>query len=325
VFTAPDGQPLPLYEAYAAIWASDHLQYHGGGVAYASAYNWWHNTMAARLARLIGKDPAGYEREADAIARGMRALLWLPDQGMFGEFKDVLGLQRVHPGAGLWSFYHVLDAPGLVDPHEAWRMTRYVETQIPHLPVRGPGVPSPRAAGAPASFHVLSTTSWMPYGWSVNNVVMGENVHAALGYWQAGRAEEAYRITKGALLAAMYMGICPGNVGSMSYLDVYRRESQRDFADGSGALSRALVEGLFGVKPDALAGELLIEPGFPAGWNRARLEHPDLSLALEREGSIDRWVVSVRRSVFKTVRFRLPARPPPPTRGSPPWRLIPVR
>jgi hypothetical protein len=38
--------------------------------------------------------------------------------------------------------------------------------------------------------------------------------------------------------------------------DAYRRESQRDFADGVGAMSRALVEGLFWVQPDMLAGEL---------------------------------------------------------------------
>ena len=30
--TAGLPQKLPLYEAYAAIWASDDLQYHGGGV-----------------------------------------------------------------------------------------------------------------------------------------------------------------------------------------------------------------------------------------------------------------------------------------------------
>ena len=39
---------LPLYEAYAMIWASDDLQYHGGGAAHASAYNYFHNVQAAR-------------------------------------------------------------------------------------------------------------------------------------------------------------------------------------------------------------------------------------------------------------------------------------
>jgi len=68
----------------------------------------------------------------------------------------------------------------------------------------------------------------------------------------------------------MFMGICPGNVGTLNYLDVYRRESQRDFADGGGVTSRAIVEGLFGLRPDALAGELLIAPGLPSGGTTLR-------------------------------------------------------
>ncbi len=74
-------EKLPLYEAYAAIWASDNLQYSGGGAAHASAYNYYHNLMAARLAPLVGADPAPYAHEAELIARAMRELLWLPQQG----------------------------------------------------------------------------------------------------------------------------------------------------------------------------------------------------------------------------------------------------
>jgi Domain of unknown function (DUF4450) len=290
---------LPLYEAYAAIWASDDLEYHGGGVTHASAYNYWHNHMAARVARLLGLDASPYEREAELIAKGAHAHLWLEDQGAFAEFKDLLGLQRVHPSAGLWTFYHALDA-GLPTAIEAWRMSRDVDTRIPHLPVRGPGVPE--------NLHVLSTSDWMPYSWSINNVVFAENVHAALAYWQAGRADEAFRLAKGALLASMYMGICPGNVGSMNYLDVYRRESQRDFADPAGVLSRALVEGLFGVKPDALAGELRIQPGFPAEWAHARLRHPNVSLAYDRRGAIETFVVEPHFSRPQALRLVVPAR-----------------
>jgi hypothetical protein len=56
-------------------------------------YNYYANVQAARLARLIGKDPAPYETEARLIARGMREYLWMPDRGVFGEFRDYLGLQ----------------------------------------------------------------------------------------------------------------------------------------------------------------------------------------------------------------------------------------
>lgn len=273
----PDG--LPLYEAYAMIWASDDLGYSGGGVAHASAYNYAHNRQAARLARLLGHDPAPYEREADAIAKAMRQYLWLPDGG-FAEAKDLLGEQMVHPAAGLWTFYITIDS-GMPTAEEAWQMARKVDSQTPHLPVRGPGVP------ADADYHVLSTTNWMPYSWSINNVVMGEVMHAALGYWQAGRPGEANVLLKSALLASMYMGICPGNVGSMDYLDVYRRESQRDFADGGGVMSRALIEGLFGIRPDLLADSIRIAPGFPSAWSHASIHHPEFDFAFRRDGTSD--------------------------------------
>jgi hypothetical protein len=287
---------LPLYEAYAAIWASDDLQYSGGGTAHASAYNYWHNRMAARLARLLGADAAPYEREADLIAQGMRKYLWLADRGMFAESKDWLGLQLVHPSAALWTFYHTLDSE-VPTPQEAWQMTRYVDTELPHLPVRGPGVP--------ADLAVPATSNWIPYTWSLNNVVMGEINHTALGYWQAGRADEAFRLMKSALTASMFMGICPGNVGSMNYLDVYRRESQRDFADGGGVTARALVEGLFGVRPDALAGELRIAPGFPWEWTRARMAHPKVTLEYKRDLTTERVTVTPRFNKPMALRLRM--------------------
>jgi hypothetical protein len=94
----------------------------------------------------------------------------------------------------------------------------------------------------------------------------------------------------------------------MDYLDVYRRESQRDFADGGGVLSRALVEGLFGVKPDLLAGELRVAPGFPAGWERASLRHPDLSVGYERTGRTERFSIESRFEKPVTLRLEVTAR-----------------
>ena len=291
-------EKLPLYEAYAVIWASDDLQYSGGGTAHASAYNYFHNKMAARLAPLVGADPAPYAREATLIARAMRELLWMPGRGEFAEYKDLLGRQLVHPSAAVWTFYHTMDSE-VPTPQEAWQMTRQVDREIPHLPVRGPGVPD--------GLHTLAESDWMPYQWSINNVVMAEAVHTALGFWQAGRPEEAWRITKGSVVAAMFMGISPGNVGTMSYLDVYRRESQRDFGDGAPELSRASVEGLFGVRPDARAGELLLAPGFPAAWDHASLRHPDVAYSFLRQGDRDTYVVEPTFSQPQKLRLQVAA------------------
>ncbi|ADU15230.1 DUF4450 domain-containing protein [Asticcacaulis excentricus] len=292
---------LPLYEAYAAIWASDDMQYSGGGVAYTTAYNLYHNRMMARLAALIGKDPTPYEAEADLIARGMQTYLWMEDRGAYGEFRDYLGKQMLHPSYGLWSFYHSIDS-GAPDARQAARMSADLEDRLRPLPVTGEGVPNDRP------YRMLPSSDWMPYSWSINNVVMGENLHTALALWQAGRPDSAYEITRGSVLASFYMGIAPGNVGSMNYLDVYRRESQRDFADGTGVMARTVVEGLFGVRPDALNRTLDLSPGLPAEWEHARLIHPNLSFAYRREGQTDIWTVTPSDQRFSRAVFVLPVR-----------------
>ncbi|MGC3959503.1 MAG: DUF4450 domain-containing protein [Verrucomicrobiota bacterium] len=286
---------LPLYEAYAAIWASDDLGYNGGGTTHGSAYNFYHNKMAARVAVLIGKDPKPYEQEAELIARAMRRELWLPKEGWFAEYKDYLGLQRVHPSAALWTYYHTIDSE-VPTPGEAWRMTGGLDSQFTRIPMRGASVPS-------GNF-TLPTSCWMPYAWSINNVVMAEAMHTALAYWQANRPDGAFPLFKGAALDSMFLGLCPGNVGMCTYFDTYRRESQRDFADGIGATSRALIEGLFGMKPDALAGELTIRPGFPAEWEHASIEHPDLNFSFRRDGQNEVFIVEQKFSKPMTLRLQ---------------------
>jgi hypothetical protein len=279
---------LPLYEAYAAIWASDDLNYNGAGTAHASAYNYFANTMAARVAVLIGKDPAPYQHEADLILRGMNKYLWLAEEGNFAESKDLLGLQLAHPNSGLWTFYHTLDSD-VPTPQQAWQMSRWIDNHIAHIPIRGKNVPT-------ENLFTLPETSWMPYQWSLNNVVMAEAAHTSLGFWQANRPETAFQLFKGELLDSMFLGLCPGNVGAMTSHDMARGEAQRDFADAIGVNSRALVEGLFGVKPDALAGNLKVVPGFPDNWNFATVHHPDFDFEFHREGSTDTYVITPKFS-----------------------------
>lgn len=290
---------LPLYEAYAQIWASDHLSYNGGGATHSSAYLAYHNRMAARVARLIGEDPAPYDREADAIQEAMRSLLWMPDIGAFAEYKDLMGEQRLHPAFALWTYYHAIDSE-VVSPADAWRMSDALE-RLPRIPIKGPGVPDDAAYG------LYATTDWMPYAWSINNVATQENLHAALALWEAGRSDEAFRLTKSGLLTSMFMGVSPGNMGTLAWPDVYRRESQRDFADSAGVTARTLVEGLFGLRPDALAGRLTIRPGFPASWRHASITHPVFAYEFKRQGDEDHWTLTPRDGRFKTVVLRLRA------------------
>jgi hypothetical protein len=301
MFRRPYGpEHLPLYEAYNAIWASDNLQYDGGGATHSSAYNYFQNRLAARIAKWIGQDPAQYDAEADLILKAMRSQLWLPEQGVYAEARDLLGSQLAHPSPAAWTFFHTVDSEAAT-PMESWQMVRFIDTQLGHIPIHGPGVPE-------GSFHVIAYTNWMPYSWSINNVVLGDNMHTALGMWQGGMESKAFDIYKGNILDSMFMGLCPGDVHMASQFDDYRQESQRDFADPIAMMSRATVEGLFGVRPDMLAGEVRIEPGFPADWDHASIEHHDFSFSWKRNAAAETYNVALKFPKPAALRLVTPAR-----------------
>jgi hypothetical protein len=289
-----------LYDAYAAIWASDALQYSGGSGTHSSAYNYRANLIAAQLARLINEDPGTYQKEADKILKAMNSQLWMPEKGWYAEYKDALGLQQLHPAAGLWTVYHSIDSE-VPDAFQAWQSLRYVDTNIPHIPVRASGLED-------KGYYTLSTTNWMPYEWSLNNVVLAEVTHTALANWQAGRTEEAFKLWKSELLASMYIGGSPGNFAQISHYDAVLGESYRDFGDPVGINSRTLVEGLFGIVPDALNKTLVIRPGLPQEWDHANLNIPDLSFSFKRKGLVDTYDLLPRFATRLALKMRLKVR-----------------
>ena len=294
----PDGDGL--YDAYAAIWASDALQYSGGAVTHTSAYTYWANQQAAALASLLREDPAPYQQEAARIHQALQSRLWQPALGWYAEYQDALGLKALHPSAGLWTIYHALDSE-VPDAFGAYQATRYVDAELPHIPVRAAGLPD-------AGYYLLSTTNWQPYDWSLNNVVLAENLHMALGYWQAGRADEAFRLWKSALLESMYLGASPGNFQQISFYDANRGELYRDFADPIGVAARALVEGLFGLRPNALRDTLLVCPGLPAAWDSASLVVPQVSFGYQRRAQRETYTLAPRFVRPLALRLELPAR-----------------
>ena len=278
-----------LYDAYAAIWASDALQYSGGGVTHSSAYNYRANKTAAELAALIGEDGITYKNEADKIYNAIQKNLWLPQQGSYAEYKDLLGKQMVHPSPGLWTIYHAIDAK-VPDPFQAYLNLRYIDNRIPHIPVNAKNLNE-------KGLYLLSTTNWQPYTWSINNVALAENLNTALAYWQGNQNEEAFRLWRSAIIESMYMGASSGGFQQLSFYDAIRGELYRDFADPIGVAGRTLVEGLFGIQPDALHDTLMIKPGYPAAWNYARLQVPDVHFDFKRNGNTDTYVI---KQFFKT-------------------------
>ena len=290
-----------LYDAYCCIWASDALYYNSGAVTHSSAYNYRSHLLMARIAEILGEDSAPYEREAARIRREMDRRLWLPDQGHWAEFQDFMGLKRLHPSAALWSIYTPIDCDACTS-EQAYRATRYVDTSIPHIPIAfdldtaaaatlGVDLPSLQLeqASCPGTtpFYTLSTSDWHPYVWSTNNVAHEEVANMALAYLQAGRTDEGFRLLKSDLLDEMFLGQSPGNFGQISYYDQARKEAYRDFGDNVGITSRAIVNGLFGILPDALHGRCVLQPSYPAAWDSVSVQTPYLSYRFHRENGLD--------------------------------------
>ncbi|WP_300851642.1 DUF4450 domain-containing protein [uncultured Bacteroides sp.] len=295
-----------LYDAYACIWASDALYYNSGAVTHSSAYNYRANRLAAMIAEKIGEDASPYRVEAEKILKALNSRLWMPERGHWAEYQDFMGHKRLHASPGVWTIYHALDSD-IADPFQAYLATCYVDREIPHIPVRAEGLED-------EGYATISTTNWLPYSWSINNVAFAEVMHTALSYFQAGRADAGFKLLKSSVLDGMYLGESPGNFGQISFYDAARGECYRDFGDPIGVASRVLIQGLYGILPDAMNHRLLVRPGLPSAWQYASLHTPDIdfdfrkeALGMKGKDLKTSFTVSHRLSAVRMLELRFPA------------------
>jgi hypothetical protein len=234
------------------------------------AYNYRAYLLAARVAKLIGEDGTPYQQNAESILNTMNQRLWLNDKGHWAEYQDQTGLKRVHESAAVWSIYTPIDC-GACTAEQAYRATKYIDKDIPHIPVT-------------TNLSTISTSNWLPYSWSTNNVAPAEVMHTALAYFEAGRSEEGYQLMKANILDQMYYGQSPANFGQISKYDAALGECHRDFGDCIGISARTLLQGLFGILPNALEGRCIIRPGFPEAWDSASVRTPYIYYKYQRQG-----------------------------------------
>ena len=277
----PDGDHL--YDAYCCIWASDALYYNGGAVTHSSAYNYRGNKLAARIAEIIGEDPQPYREEAEAILKALNERLWLPGKGVWAEYQDAMGLKRLHESPAVWSVYTPIDC-GACTSEQAWQATKWVRTHIPQITVDSDSAHSP--------LKTIATSNWMPYSWSINNVAAAEVMHMALAYFEAGHSLWGYELMMANVMDQMYYGQSPGNFGQISQFDAARGECYRDFGDCIGISARTLIQGLFGIIPQALDGQCIIRPGFPSSWDSVAITTPYLSYKYTRKDLLERYEIT---------------------------------
>ena len=248
----PDGDHL--YDAHRRIGPSGPLYYSGGAVTHSSAFNYRANRLAARIAALIGEDAKPYQAEADAILNAMNSRLWLKDKGQWAEYQDLMGLQRLHEAAAVWSIYTPIDC-GACSPEQAYWATKYIDNEV-----------------------------LLPGSWSTGNVAAAEGMHTALAYFEAGRAEEGFKLLKANVLDRMYYGQSPANLGQDNRLDATQGDCNPHASDYLGISVRTLLQGLFGIQPDAMSQRCIIRPGFPEAWDSASVRTSYIYYRFQRQG-----------------------------------------
>ena len=254
-----------LYESFVNVWPTDSVWYGGGGATEETAYAFRAHTAASQLARRAGDRSAAkrHARQAARIRSAFRRTLWMPRQGHAGLYCEQHGQRRLHEDAWLYSIFLPIDA-GLLDPLQAAGSLRFTETglQNDRLPFGG---------------RQVWTSNFVPGIWSVRERWPGDNHHLALAYFQAGLAEDGWDIFRGTFLHTAFDSRVPGDLGAPA--------GGTDFGDSTHTAARTLVEGLFGYAPDRPRGVVRITPQFPADWEHARLQSPDVHLRYTCRGN----------------------------------------
>lgn len=225
------------------------------------------NRQASRLARLLGDEAlsAQYEAESELIQKAISDNLWMEQEGAWAEYREAYGYRRLQRHPALWTISQSI-ASEVGTPEQRFRATRYVDICLPRYEIRINNHPRCPYTMDNKWGELFSTSDWQPAVGSSNSVSVAEEMQMALAYWQIGRKDEAYNLFRSALSEGMYLGNTPGNLSRNSYYDTHSSEMSRDDGNAIAWTTRALMEGLMGMRPDLLNGILTIRPGFPSSW-----------------------------------------------------------
>ncbi|MDX9972223.1 MAG: DUF4450 domain-containing protein [FCB group bacterium] len=282
-----------LYESALNTWISDSHWYTRGQCTQASAYMLNAHTFMARLARALGKDAAPFQERAARIRLAMQEKLWMPREGVFAEYLDTRGNRLLHPQPELPTLYHAAEF-GAAEPIQAYQMLLWADANLRHEHTPGGG-------------SIVWSSNWYPnrgrsYTHSTYEMAYGEELNYALMNYQCGRANEAYALLRGSL-CGIFNGPTPGGLSCHAQTDG-RQRANDEFADASSMWARAVVEGLFGIRPHLPEGYVEVTPQPPSEWQTAEIRTPLLSYrwrAGEGETAVD-WDSPTETR----VRLRLP-------------------
>ena len=290
-----------LYESFNNTWPSDSVWFNGGPTPEQSAYVYYARRAAADMRRHAGDTAAAtrHDAEAEKIRAAMNRVLWLKDKGQFASHIEQGGHHRIHTDAWVYA-QHVPIEAGITTPEQAWQAMYYTEWAMERFKL-------------PYGGEMRQTSNWVPGEWSVRELYHGDNFAMALGYFLGGQGDDGWELLRGSMLQTMYGDPEPksgftganGRPGATNFRSpggLSHPNCSIDFNDLASMFCRAVVEGLFGYRPDYPNRVVRIEPAFPSAWDHASIRTPDFALAY-RQG---RYQLTLAKPA--ALRFRLPVR-----------------
>ena len=272
-----------LYSSYTNTWPTDSQWYNGGETHEETAYMFRTclalRDMAARAGN--ASEAAEYGARAELI-RSAVSQLWVAPLGIPAAFREEGGHRRLRPDPWLYSVFVPIEARGLWDRETAAQALFFTEFGLERDPIfcdSGPA--SNKTCG-----EVVWTSNWVPSMWSVRQMWSGDNSGLALAYFLEGQADEGFNVLSGNMRRDMLQSSVPGSSGGAN--------GGTDFNDAVHPMSRALVEGLFGYRPDYVAGVVEVAPQFPSAWPRGSFSGADVSLSLSTDPAASTTLLTVQ-------------------------------
>lgn len=214
--------------------------------------------------------------------------LWISERGYPGAFVEYGGQRRLHPDAWIYSAFLPIECE-LVDGFEAVQC-----------------VDHPRWALKRDEKGLYWISNWTPGIWSVRECSSGENMQLAIAGFKAGKPDESVAVLSGMAKRSLDKA----SPGDLSF----------PVTEPATQTARAIVEGLFGYRPDYPNGRVAFHPSIPASWDHASIKTGDFDLRYTRDGM----TVSLTRPAHVTLRMRLYAEELISVAGAVDWRLIPA-
>jgi hypothetical protein len=259
-----DPEMTGIYESYANTWPTDDQFYNGGGTSEETAYAYHAEVTAMRLDQRAGdaQDAATHRANAQRIHDAFFKLLWIPAEGHPGAYREQYGLKRLHENPWLYAIFCPIDA-GLLTQEQAAESLQFTETGLERVQM-------------PYGGEECWPSNWVPSIWSVREMWAGDDYQLALAYFQTGLGDDGWKVLRGMFPETAMFGNVPGDMGHAA--------GGTDFNDCNSMFGRAVVEGLFGFRPDYADGQVLIAPQLPSTWDHASIRTPDFSLKYQRTG-----------------------------------------